>query len=122
MEASRRDFIKTTAVAGVAAAGTASAAAEATAAEVGQWQAREGSRLRFGDSELLLRTVTVTDYSRDAARPNGIRPHSISLLLVANAGLPAEDQIHIVHGQELTISRIIAPEGESGSYYEAVLN
>lgn len=123
----RRGFLQTSAAAaavGAAAATSQIQAAELSRAEIAAWQNRVGSRFVVGDCELQLKSVTPFDHTGDTARPGHLRPRSVSLLFVAQSGSLAGDQTHFLHhdGQKMLVSRVVAPQNETGEYFESIVN
>jgi len=122
-DVNRRSFLKSSASAATVAAGVSAGAANAAArseAEVAEWQSRVGSVFSAGTAELRLKSVDTTDHSGDAARPSHCRVQSISLLFALQTGNP-EAAVHLNdHG--LHLSQVIAPQGQTGQYFEAILN
>lgn len=121
----RRAFVAQSAgVAGVAAVAGDLPAAPIEHAEVLEWKNSVGTRFRVEDKTLTLNTVAVMDYSKDRARPSNLRPHAISLLFVdeetQSKDASSLDFRHADH--QILLSRVVAPEGRSGAYYEGVIN
>ncbi len=124
---SRRTFVKqsaTVAAAGAAVGAGSAVSAAQSAAEVAAWQGKVGSRFQVADAELQLSSVDVSDHSADAARSRHLRPHSIAMLLTVKSGPLNISEYHSLRtdGHELMLTPVVAPEGQRGQYFEAVLN
>ena len=121
----RRVFLATSATAAAVGAGIASDAQGAAAhPEVRQWTDQIGSRFQAGGQSLVLRSVGVTDHSADQARPRDVRPHTIELLFVSESGKKdnSSDLRMPYQSDPLFLSRIVPPEGETGAFYEGIIN
>ena len=93
--------------------------------EIEQWKSELGSRFRIEDESYVLRSVGVTDCSADHARPRDLRPHSIELLFVRSSRRTNNDpsSLQLCHrSQQITLNRVVAPQGESGDFYEGIIN
>jgi hypothetical protein len=125
----RRGFLKhsatATAVGATLSAGSLTAHA-ATKAEADTLKNLVGRDFRVGDATMTLRSVDVADYSTDLARPGNLRSAAISLLFILKNGkLHAQaDSLVKLDGiqYQLHLTQVVAPEGESGHFYEAILN
>lgn len=117
--------MKTSATVAAGAAAATAAIADQGRAEVDAWKALEGSTVKFGDAHLKLLSVEVHDHSLDVARPSDVRRHSISLFFEEESGRPTLDSINIVRNaegaHELVLSQVVAPQGKTGNFYEAVI-
>ena len=96
-------------------------------AEVELWKSRIGSSFQHQNAELVLQSVDATDRSADPARPRDLRrTHEIAMLFLLKRGTVADTDCHRLDigadSHDLHLKRVMAPRGEVGEYYEAILN
>lgn len=124
----RRGFLATTATVAVAGTGLGPAVAYGAydPAEVSEWKRLIGSRFETERDTVRLQSVVVTDYSSDRARPRHVRPYAISLRFVSDNArqTPRSIQSHDLHqgAHRIVLAPVIPPEGETGVYYEGIIN
>lgn len=120
-DVNRRNFLKTSATVTAAGAGLAASSAAIAAqsqAEADAWKNRIGNKFTVGDAQLQLQRVNV---KRHNDRPHNVRPLTISMLFVVTHGTADTTEQHYLENGQLMISPIVAPEGETGQYFEGII-
>lgn len=120
----RRVFLSQSAAVAACGAAMAPVAYAADYSEVTAWKGRVGSKFNVGHESLLLRSVRVSDHSADRARPKRLRPYSIALLFVGEHAKSQTSELpQLQHGSDqVLLTRVVPPEGESDAYYEGIIN